>query len=119
MRTFDDLKVWRRSHALVKEIYEQTRRFPSDERFGLTSQLRRAAVSIAANLAEGCKRSTRADFARHVSIATGSASEVDYLVLLAFELSCLEEQPSQLMRKELAEILRMLTSLRLSLVEAA
>src|SRR5687767_2176843 len=111
MFTFESLKVWKRSHALVLTIYEQTRRFPPDEKFGLTSQLRRAAVSIPANLAEGCKRSSPGDFARHVAIARGSASEVDYLIVLSSELGYLEASSAEPLRHELGEILSMLTSL--------
>jgi four helix bundle protein len=116
MRRFDSLKVWRRSHALVLQVYEVTRRFPNDERYGLCSQVRRAAVSVPANVAEGCKRSSDADFARHVSIAEGSASEVDYLLLLAAELGYLDPERCVRLRTELEEISRMLDSLRMTLV---
>jgi four helix bundle protein len=99
----------------VLEVYAISRAFPLDERFGLQSQLRRAAVSIAANLAEGCRRPTRADFARHVGIAEGSASETDYLLLLATQLGYGEKQRIEKVRRELDEILRILAALRLSL----
>jgi four helix bundle protein len=111
MRTFEELIVWKRSHLLVMSIYERTRSFPPEERFGLTSQLRRAAVSVPANLAEGCKRSSRSDFARHVAIARASASEVDYLVYLSTALGYVEESVSHELRRELDEIQRMLTAL--------
>ena len=112
MRTFRELKVWEKSHRLVLEIYACTRQFPSDEKFGLTAQLRRAAVSIAANLAEGARRPTQSDFARHVGIARGSASEVDYLIVLAAELGYVDANVGTSLQAKLDEILRMLTALR-------
>lgn len=77
MQDFRNLEVWRLSHQLTLEVYRVTRSLPSDERFGLTSQLRRAAVSIEANLAEGCGRGSDADFGRFVQTAMGSASEAN------------------------------------------
>jgi four helix bundle protein len=115
VRTYRELKVWEKSHRLVLEIYECTRDFPSAERFGLTAQLRRAAVSIASNLAEGARRPTQSDFARHVGIARGSASETDYLVVLATELGYVDAKVAESLQTKLDEILRMLTALRLGL----
>jgi four helix bundle protein len=86
MQDFRDLKVWQRAHALVLQIYKASSRFPDHERYGLISQLRRAAVSIPANIAEGTIRASDQDFARFLQIAIGSASEVDYLLLLARDL---------------------------------
>jgi four helix bundle protein len=77
MQNFKDLKVWRKAHRMVLSIYQQTVGFPAQEKFGLTSQIRRAAVSIPANIAEGSVRSSDEDFARFLHIALGSASEVD------------------------------------------
>jgi four helix bundle protein len=119
MRRFDELKVWQRSHALTLELYQQTHRLPSHELYGITSQIRRAAVSVVANLAEGCKRWSSADFARHVSIAEGSASEVDSLVLLAKDLGYLEKAVADKLRKELEEIMKMLRGLHTKLMEQA
>jgi four helix bundle protein len=82
MRNYRDLEVWKHSHKLTLELYEASRKFPKEEMFGLTSQLRRAAISVGANLAEGCGRRTTAEFARFIRIAMGSASELDYHLLL-------------------------------------
>jgi four helix bundle protein len=73
MRDFHGLVVWQKAHALTLNVYRVTKRFPDDERFGLTSQLRRSAASVPANLAEGCGRGGEQEFARFVQIATGSA----------------------------------------------
>jgi four helix bundle protein len=116
VRTFRDLEVWKRSHAVVKQLYLQTQRFPEVERFGLTTQLRRAAVSVPANVAEGCRRPTRTDYARHVGIAEGSLSEVDYFVELASDLGYMNASIAASLRSEIAEIMKMLTSLRLRLL---
>jgi four helix bundle protein len=118
MQSYEELKVWHRCYAFVLELYNLTRPFPPHEQYGLTSQLRRAAVSMPANLAEGVMRSTSADFARHVSIARGSASEVDCLLRLATDLGYLDEVVSQNLRRELVEIQRILTALRKSLERA-
>jgi four helix bundle protein len=86
MKDYRSLNVWKSGHALTLEIYRQTKTFPKDELFGLTSQLRRAASSIPANISEGCGRDGDAELKRFVNIALGSACEVDYFVLLAGEL---------------------------------
>ncbi len=84
--TYRDLIVWQRSHEFVKSIYRATASFPRDEQYGLTSQLRRAAVSIAANIAESFKKRGRLDKARILNIAQGSADECDYYLVLAGDL---------------------------------
>ena len=76
MFNFEKLETWHEAIASADIVYKLTRGFPPEERFGLTNQMRRAAVSIASNLAEGCSRSTRTDYARFVEIATGSLFEV-------------------------------------------
>ena len=78
MRDFKTLTVWQKAHQLVLVVYKTTNGFPKDELYGLTSQLRRATVSIAANIAEGSGKNTDADFARFIQISIGSANEVDY-----------------------------------------
>ena len=88
MQDFRNLAVWSKAHRLTLDVYRLTESFPRTEVFGLTSQLRRAAASIAANLAEGCGR-TQLEFARFVQIAFGSASEVEYHMLLARDLGFL------------------------------
>ncbi|MDX1419433.1 MAG: four helix bundle protein [Rubricoccaceae bacterium] len=89
MQDFKRLQVCQEAHGLTLAVYEATSSFPTDERFRLTSQLRRASVSIPSNLAEGSARGSDADFARSLQIATGSATEVEYQLLLAHDLGYL------------------------------
>ena len=112
MQRFTDLKVWQRSHALVLQIYRLTTGFPDDERYGLVSQIRRAAVSIPANIAEGSKRRRNNDYARFLNIAEGSAAEVDYLLILSRDLELVTAKVAEPIRTELDEIARMLNGLR-------
>jgi four helix bundle protein len=112
MQHFSDLKVWQRSHALVLEIYKATKSYPGDERFGLVSQLRRAAVSVPANIAEGAKRETAADYARFLNIAEGSLSETEYLLLLSRDLGYIAPEIYEPLQREASEIARMLFALR-------
>ena len=111
MQNFRDLNVWQKAHRLTLEVYRITLSFPRDERFGLTSQLRRACASICANLAEGCCRTGDKDFARFVDIAVGSASEVEYFLLLARDLSHLTEADYASLDEGVREVKRMLTGL--------
>jgi four helix bundle protein len=85
--TFEDLEVWRQAHSWVLDIYRFTDCFPKHELFGLTSQLRRAAVSVPANIAEGYKKQSRADKMRYYNIAQGSLEECRYDLILARDLS--------------------------------
>ncbi|HYO26317.1 MAG TPA: four helix bundle protein [Lacipirellulaceae bacterium] len=119
MQDFRNLKVWEKAHALVLAVYRQTRSFPSDERFGLTSHLRRSCASIAANLAEGCARGGDLDFARFVSIAAGSASETDYHLVLARDLGYLPAATYETMFAQVSEVKRMLNAFERSLRGAA
>ena len=89
MKDFRQLKVWEKAHGLTLEIYKATLVFPADERFGLTSQMRRCSSSIGANIAEGCGRSSDGDFCRFLEIAMGSVTELDYHLLLARDLGYL------------------------------
>lgn len=91
MQNFKDLLLWQEAHKLALEIYEATKKFPKEELFGITSQIRRAAVSIPCNIAEGCGRYTSKDFANFLQIALGSTNETDYLMLLAKDLNYLSE----------------------------
>jgi four helix bundle protein len=91
VQDFHELKVWRKAHLLTLEIYRITAGFPREERFGLTGQLRRSCSSIPSNLAEGCGRNGSAEFARFCSIAMGSASELEYHLLLAKDLKLITE----------------------------
>ncbi len=90
MQEFRNLKVWEKAHALTLDVYKASRSFPREEMYGLTSQMRRASVSIGANIAEGACRRGDVDFARFLQMAAGSASEVEYHLLLARDLNLLE-----------------------------
>jgi len=109
--------VWQRAMGLVREIYRITRGFPSEERFGLTSQLRRAAVSIPSNIAEGHERNTTADYIRFVSIAEGSLAEARTQLRIACDLAYCEQRDIDPLLNEMIEIRRMLNALRRSLGE--
>ncbi|HET9838889.1 MAG TPA: four helix bundle protein [Candidatus Angelobacter sp.] len=111
MRNYRDLEVWKHSHKLTLELYEASRKFPKEEMFGLTSQLRRAAISVGANLAEGCGRRTTAEFARFIRIAMGSASELDYHLLLCRDFKFLAIEVYERNWKELTRVRKMLSSL--------
>lgn len=87
MKTFRDLLVWKKAHRLVLDTYRFTQSFPSEERFGLVQQMRRAAVSIAANITEGHQRSSKQEFFRFLDIAHGSLDELKYYLVLAQDLS--------------------------------
>ena len=95
MRDFKELKVWQRSHRLVLGVYRATGGFPREETYGLTAQLRRCAASIPANIAEGCGRSGEAELGRFMLIAMGSASELEYHLLLARDLGYLDDRDYQ------------------------
>jgi len=110
MRNFRELTVWQKAHDLALEVYRDTKGFPADERFGLTVQLRRAAVSIASNIAEGCGRGSDKDFARFLGIAAGSASEVEYQILLARDLGYLSDDDNGRLNSHVNEVKRILNS---------
>ena len=98
MQSFRKLQVWEKSHNLTLRIYKLTSEFPREEIYGLTSQIRRACASIPTNIAEGCGRESSADFARFLQIGMGSASETEYLILLAHDLKYLTaDQHAELM----------------------
>jgi four helix bundle protein len=111
VKDFRELKVWQKAHELTLAVYEITAGFPKDERYGLTSQLRRACASIPANLAEGCGRSGDAEFARFSSIAMGSASELEYHLLLARDLKLIPAVRHADLEGRTTELKRMLTAL--------
>ena len=111
MHDFRELKVWQKAHDLTLKVYRETGTFPTDERYGLTSQVRRAAASIPSNLAEGRCRPTERDFGRFVGIALGSAAEVDYFLLLARDLGLLDPARYNPLADEIDEIKKMLSGL--------
>jgi four helix bundle protein len=110
VKDFRDLKVWERAHQLTLDVYKATSRFPREEIYGLTSQMRRCSASIGANIAEGCGKRGNNEFYRFLQIALGSASELDYHFLLARDLLFLPEDDYARMAKELSALRRMLTS---------
>jgi len=111
MKNFGDLQVWHKAHMLVLNSYNATNGFPKQEMFGMTSQIRRAAVSIAANIAEGCGKRSNGEFQRFLGIAAGSASELEYHFLLAHELHFIAELEYKRLSGSVIEVKRMLASL--------
>jgi four helix bundle protein len=111
MNDFRDLKLWEKAHQLTLTVYQVSADFPKDEVYGLTSQLRRACVSIGANLAEGCGRGSDLDFARFLQIAMGLASETEYHLLLVHDLGFLSDERYEELNETIQEIKRMLVSL--------
>jgi four helix bundle protein len=117
MRNYRDLQVWTKAHKLTLDLYRLSQTFPREEIYGVTSQLRRAAVSIGANLAEGCGRRTSTELARFVRIAMGSASELDYHILLSKDLGFMNSNDFALTSAGLTEVRKMLTSFLISVEE--
>ncbi|HEY4902835.1 MAG TPA: four helix bundle protein [Candidatus Sulfotelmatobacter sp.] len=111
MQSFRNLKVWEKAHVLTLDVYRSSKSFPRDEIYGLTSQMRRAAVSVGANIAEGSCRRGDVDFARFLQIAVGSASELEYHLLLARDLELLRSSDYQRLSDGAVEVKRMLASL--------
>jgi four helix bundle protein len=111
MKDFRQLKVWQKSHQLTLALYKVTASFPREETYGLSAQIRRAASSISANPAEGCGRNGDAELARYCSIASGSASELEYHLLLARDLKLIKTADYTLMAERVIELNRMLTAL--------
>ena len=111
MKDFRELQVWRKAHELTLAVYQITASFPREELYGLTAQLRRAGSSIAANLAEGCGRNGDAELARFCSIAMGSASELEYHLLLARDLKLIQPKDYDALHQRTTELKRMLTAL--------
>lgn len=110
MKDFKELKVWEKAHQLTLAVYKTTRTFPRDELYGLTSQIRRSCVSIAANIAEGCGRRGDAELARFLQIAMGSASELEYHLLLSRDLKLLQSPDDKSLANDVREVKRMLSS---------
>jgi four helix bundle protein len=111
LQSFRNLKVWEKAHQLTLGVYRLSRSFPRDEIYGLTSQMRRSSASIGANIAEGSCRKGDAEFGRFLHIAMGSASELEYHLLLANDLGMLTKADYQRLSTETVEVKRMLASL--------
>ena len=110
MKDFRDLKIWGRSHQLTLQVYKLTRSFPKEEMYGLVSQMRRSASSVPTNIAEGCGRNTDADFARFLDASMGSASELEYQLILSRVLAYLSLDAYETINTELVEIKKMLNA---------
>ncbi len=104
MRNFRNLEIWKRSVKFTKEVYLLTKGFPDKEKYGLISQMERAAVSVASNIAEGASKKSQADFARFLEIAMGSAFELETQLTIAKELNYLKEQEFDKMKNQLTII---------------
>src|SRR6266404_5905976 len=111
MKDFRNLQVWNKAHALTLKCYQMTSAFPKTETYGITSQIRRCAASIAANMSEGCGKRSNAEFQRFLGIAAGSASELEYRFLLARDLGFLKDDQYKCLDLAVVEIKRMLASL--------
>ena len=111
MKNYKELIVWKKAHEMTLSIYSATRAFPKEELYGLTSQLRRSAASIGANIAEGSGRRSNNEICRFLQIARGSASETEYHILLARDLKFLQEEEFRRLSRQADEVQRMLTGL--------
>ncbi len=110
MKDFRDLAVWKRAHELTLALYRVTKNFPKEEMYGLTSQIRQASSSIGANIAEGCGKRTDADFGRYLQNAFGSANELEYLLLLSFDLQFLKKTEFEDLTSQTIEVKKMLAA---------
>ncbi|SNR17034.1 four helix bundle protein [Tenacibaculum jejuense] len=111
MRNYKNLEVWKKSHQLALKIYEVTKIFPSEEKFGIISQLRRASLSIPTNLVEGASRNSEKEFAYFINIASGSSAEVEYLLEFSKSIAYLSVEDFDILSKEVIIIRKMLNSL--------
>lgn len=110
MQDYRNLKIWQQGHQFVLVLYDITSHFPPEEKYGLVSQMRRAAVSIPANIAEGSAKNSDAEFGRFTTIAAGSAAELDYYLLLSRDLKFITDEQYATLSSRLDEIRRMLNS---------
>jgi len=119
LKNYRELKVWQRSYRLCLEIYKITKRFPNEERYGLTSQIRRAAVSVPSNIAEGYGRKTTPEYIRFLYIAYGSICELETQILLSGDLGYIETGKLEMLQEGIGEVERMLKALTKSLERKA
>ncbi len=112
MHNFKELIVWQKARKLVKEIYLILKSFPDEEKYGIVSQIKRASISIPANIAEGAGRNTDNDFCRFLDIANGSSYELETLIILSLDLDFLKESDYNNLINEIEEIQKMIYSLR-------
>jgi len=114
---FKELKVWQKSMEFVKSTFLQTKKFPIDERFELVSQMRRSAISIPSNIAEGSGRNSNKDFIRFLNIALSSAYELETQIIISFNLEYMNEEDYKVNLEDLQEIQKMIYGLRRSILE--
>jgi len=112
----EKLTAWQKARSLVKGIYDATSSFPNEEKFGLTSQMRRASVSIPSNIAEGCGRRTNPDICRFLDMATGSTSELETQLFLSWDLGFLSEADFHRLRTDVLEVRSLIIGFRNSLI---
>jgi four helix bundle protein len=117
LQDYRELHVWQRNHKLVLGLYRATQFVTPTERYGLTSQLSRACLSVPANLAEGCRRATAKEYARFLNIAEGSLSETECLILVSRDLGYIREDAARRFLAEATEVLKMLSALRRKMQE--
>jgi len=111
IKSFEDLEVWRRSHIIVVQLYRITQNYPRDELYGITSQIRRAAISVPNNIAEGAGRYSTKDFIRFLIQARGSLNELSYLIMLSKDLNFINIDDQKPILKEINEIGKMLNAM--------
>lgn len=111
MKNYKNLVVWKKAHETVVEVYKVSKFFPKEEQYGLTSQIRRAAMSVPTNIAEGCGKFTQNDFAKYLQDAQGSIQEVEYLSMLAYDLGYLKKDIYSKLESQAGEVKAMLISL--------
>jgi len=115
LKNYKELKVWQKSYQLCLEVYRTTKGFPREERYGLTSQIRRAAVSVPSNIAEGYGRKTTPEYIRSLYLAYGSNCELETQILLSGDLDYMKAQEREKLQKDIGEVERMLKALIKSL----
>ncbi len=115
LKSYQDLEVWKKSIELAEMVYRVSARFPEEERFGITSQIRRAAVSVAANVAEGAERHGTGEFLQFLGIASGSLAETETFLILAQRLGLTTEDQAKPLMVQASEVGRMLNGLKRSL----
>ena len=115
MHDFKKLQVWQKSRQLVKDIYEVTQDFPKEERYGLTSQIRRCVISVPSNIAEGCGRNTNADTARFLDIAQGSCFELETQIILSYDLNYISKVVVNNLWSRIDEVQKMIDGFKKSL----
>lgn len=108
MRNYKELKVWEKAHQCTLEVYKLSNSFPDDEKFGIIAQIKRAVASVPTNIAEGCGHTSNKEFKRYLGIALASATEVEYLLQLSYDLSFCEQEQYLQLNNKVIEVKKML-----------